>query len=266
MASAHAGHLCSCGTRLAADNRTGRCAACRKKDRDRLLRPPTVPANFWDHRELRAALASRHFGRVLRAYRCHPHHGLRPLAQDVTARWFGITQPQLSRIENGPPTVHLDRLGAWAQLLGIPEHLLCVRLPADDALACRRPLSPKATLPAAAPASTLPQLTRELVPSGVNDLAALQSLRTADSQIGGGYLYAAVTGYLQHTVAPRMFGTTSLTDESGVFTAAAGLTEMAGWMAHDAGRDALAEQHFQRALGMATVARTTSSAATSWPA
>jgi hypothetical protein len=50
-----------------------------------------------------------------------------------------------------------------------------------------------------------------------------------------------------------LFGTTAMTDERAVFTAAAGLTEMAGWMAHDAGRDALAEQHFQRALGMATV-------------
>src|SRR5205823_722441 len=37
------------------------------------------------------------------------------------------------------------------------------------------------------------------------------------------------------------------------FVAAAGLTEMAGWMAHDAGRDSLAEKHFQRALGMARV-------------
>jgi hypothetical protein len=255
MASGTARRYCACGTRLAADNRTGRCAACRKRDRERLVRPPSLPAEFWDHGLLRAALASRHFGRVLRAYRCHPHHGVRPLAQDVMARWFGITQPQLSRIENGSPTVHLDRLAAWAELLGIPEHLLWFRLPAGDTRTpgSRPLLRRRPSVPGAGPPLALPQLPRDLVPAGTSDLAAVQSLRVADSQIGGGYLYAAVTGYLQHTVAPRLFGTAALTDEPAVFTAAAGLTEMAGWMAHDAGRDALADQHFQRALGLATV-------------
>jgi hypothetical protein len=253
MGSARAGWFCACGTRLAADNRTGRCAACRRKDRERFAHPPTLPAEFWDHPELRAALASRHFGRVLRAYRCHPHHGLRPLAQDIMARWFGLTQSQLSRIENGPPTVHLDRLIAWAQLVGIPEHLLWFRLPVGDPrTSLRPPLRPRTAVAGAAAHVALPHLPRELVQTGTNDLAALQSLRTADSQIGGGYLYAAVTGYLQHTIGPRLFGTADA-DESGVFVAAGGLTEMAGWMAHDAGRDGLAEQHFQRALGMATV-------------
>ncbi|MDA1358665.1 hypothetical protein O1R50_03470 [Glycomyces luteolus] len=38
-----------------------------------------------------------------------------------------------------------------------------------------------------------------------------------------------------------------------LFSAAAGLTEMAGWMAHDAGDDTTAEQHFRRALELASV-------------
>ncbi len=89
--------------------------------------------------------------------------------------------------------------------------------------------------------------------ASVNDLDSMQAFRKADRQAGGGYLYATVTGYLHRNVAPRLFGHTPDSAEQPVFLAAAGLTEMAGWMAHDAGRDALAEQHFQRALGMAQI-------------
>ncbi|KWV32193.1 hypothetical protein AWV63_13590 [Micromonospora rifamycinica] len=88
-----------------------------------------MPTSFWDHQPVRQALASRHFGRAIRAYRCHPYHGRHPLPQTVVAGWMGITQAQLSRIENGPPVVHLDRLAHWAKILGIPGVLLWFSLP-----------------------------------------------------------------------------------------------------------------------------------------
>ena len=73
--------------------------------------------------------------------------------------------------------------------------------------------------------------------------AAMQSFREADRRVGGGYMYGSVIRYLQDEIAP------SLVDSSeDRFTAAAALTEMAGWMAHDAGHDGLAQQHFTRAL------------------
>ena len=75
-------------------------------------------------RAARQALADRHLGRVIRAYRCHPYHGRYALPQTVVAGWLGITQAQLSRVENGPPVVHLDRLAHWAKILGIPGVLL----------------------------------------------------------------------------------------------------------------------------------------------
>ncbi|GIH06664.1 hypothetical protein Rhe02_47310 [Rhizocola hellebori] len=85
-----------------------------------------------------------------------------------------------------------------------------------------------------------------------DDLSAMRSFRLADRQVGGTHLYNAVTGYLQHTIAPRLFGVNVSVDNDGLFAAAAGLTEMAGWMAHDAGRDDAAEQHFHRALRLAS--------------
>jgi transcriptional regulator with XRE-family HTH domain len=85
------------------------------------------------------------------------------------------------------------------------------------------------------------------------DAAAMSAFRAADRQVGGGHMYATVVHYLQTEVAPRLFGRTA--DASGLLTfcAAAALTDMAGWMAHDADRNALAQQHFQRALAMASI-------------
>jgi len=72
---------------------------------------------------------------------------------------------------------------------------------------------------------------------------AMQSFREADRRVGGGYIYASVVRYLRDEIAP------GLVDGSEArFGPAAALTEMAGWMAHDAGHDDLAHRHFSRAL------------------
>lgn len=123
MTATHKARYCRCGARLARDNTGSRCAPCVAADRDRSA-PPEVPADFWDEVVLRKALLSRHMGRVVRAWRTHAHHGRRPLSQDQVASWMGITQAQVSRIENGPPVVHLDRLVQWARLLRIPADRL----------------------------------------------------------------------------------------------------------------------------------------------
>lgn len=64
-------------------------------------------AAWWDEVVIRDALASRHMGRMVRAWRTHPHHGRHPIPQERVAGWMGITQAQLSRIENGPPLPYL---------------------------------------------------------------------------------------------------------------------------------------------------------------
>ena len=88
----------------------------------------------------------------------------------------------------------------------------------------------------------------ELDETDVDDVAVMTALRKADRQIGGGYLYASVTAHLQRKIGPRLFGQVPDNDLVSAFGAAAGLTEMAGWMAHDAGRDSVAERHLTRAL------------------
>ncbi|MEV6980417.1 hypothetical protein AB0M95_04050 [Sphaerisporangium sp. NPDC051017] len=85
------------------------------------------------------------------------------------------------------------------------------------------------------------------------DMAAMHAFRTADLQVGGGHLYASVVKYLETELGPRLFGINGA-DSNTVFMAATALTEMAGWMAHDSGRDLLAEQHFDRALSLTKAA------------
>lgn len=89
-------------------------------------------------------------------------------------------------------------------------------------------------------------------PDAGHDLEAMSSLRGADRRVGGGHLYATVIAYLQRDVAPRLFGGS---DGATAFVAAAAFTEMAGWMAHDAGQDASADHHFSRALDLAVVGK-----------
>lgn len=88
---------------------------------------------------------------------------------------------------------------------------------------------------------------------GHSHVAAMESFRAADRQVGGGHLYATVVKYLNTEVGPRLFGAESGADSQLVFTAAAALTEMAGWMAHDAGRDQAAWQHFARSLDLVKI-------------
>jgi len=240
----------TCGTRLARGNRLTQCAPCQKQALSLALGPSDLPAGFWDTSLMREALASWHFGQVIRAYRHHPHHGPRPLSQELVAGWLRLTQTQLSRAENGPPVKDLDKLTHWAQKLKIPARYLWFQLPgavSHEAADSEKLLS--SALSPAGPPPLLPAYTGPQPPDDGSDTAAMRAFRAADLQVGGGHLYPTVVNYLQTVVAPRLFGTA--TGGPGVFAAASALTEMAGWMAHDAGRDEPAQQHFSRALDLA---------------
>ena len=176
--------------------------------------------------------------------------------RSTVARWeSGDTEPQpwirprLARALQ----VSVDQLG---DLLaeGTPTEAEAVQRP-DYAFS--HPGGGEETL-GAVPVYAPPAIAFRLVPIGNGvlndpDAAAMQAFRSADLQVGGGHLYARVIKYLQTDVAPRLFGTDDGADNGAIFTAAGALTEMAGWMAHDAGRDGAAKQHFDRALGLVQI-------------
>jgi tetratricopeptide (TPR) repeat protein len=139
---------CRCGALLARDNSSGICGACATRARDAYLEPPMLPRSFWETDEMREALALRHMGKVIRAYRTHPYHG-KPLAQPIVAGWMGVDQTQLSRIETRPALQDLGKLIQWAYTLRIPEDLLWFALPQR----------PKDKIPDERPCTTEPQGT-----------------------------------------------------------------------------------------------------------
>jgi transcriptional regulator with XRE-family HTH domain len=129
MASVTRRHCSSCGTCLARDNRDVLCSPCRKSRNSSADAPPAVPYDFWQFDTLQEAFRQRHFGKVFKAYRTHPFHGPVPLSQQLVAGWCFMTQARLSRIESGPPVTDLNRLAAWARVLGIPQEFLWFELP-----------------------------------------------------------------------------------------------------------------------------------------
>ncbi len=203
MADTAARRCRACGTtRLARDNSSGRCASCTTSARVATgapAGPPRVPAEFWTHPAMRVALDAWHMGRVIAACRTHPHHG-RPLRQETVAAWVGITQPQSSRIENGPAMTDLGRLTQWARLLCIPPERLWFQVQQQ------RAARPPAPAPALKPAPVPAPLAARAVPGGGGDAAAVAAWRTVDAQIGGAHLYATVTAYLRDQLSPRLFG------------------------------------------------------------
>ncbi|WP_434743021.1 helix-turn-helix domain-containing protein [Micromonospora sp. SH-82] len=217
-----------CGGRLARDNDSGRCTPCATAERDRLSRPPVVPAAFWEHPPLRQALTDRNLGRAIRAFRNHPYHGRNPLPQSAAAGWLGITQAQLSRIETGPPVVHLDRLVHWARLLRIPPRHLWFSLP-DQPLHGGSPDVPeKEAGPATPPGPADAAATASDKGGGTTDRRQFHAL----AALAG----IAATGSLDllapPTDAPRSIGleqvryASSLVDELRRADAAVGATQL----------------------------------------
>lgn len=122
----------SCGARLARDNAAAFCGPCAVSKSHLAVRSTELRADFWEEPILQRALASRHMGQVIRAYRQHHNHGSRGLSQDDIAEWAGITQGQLSRIETGQAVQDLDRLIFWAKLLDVPQRCLWFKLPWNE--------------------------------------------------------------------------------------------------------------------------------------
>jgi transcriptional regulator with XRE-family HTH domain len=119
-----------CQSWLAADNSDDTCRPCQRASLNSLISPPHVPCEFWDDGELRDALArERHIGHAVCRYRHHPHHGRAPIPVATAARWLGVSQAQLSRIEADRPVNDLGRLIEWAKILRIPQDLLWFALP-----------------------------------------------------------------------------------------------------------------------------------------
>ncbi|MFF9313443.1 XRE family transcriptional regulator [Streptomyces sp. NPDC014748] len=188
--------------------------------------PREVVAGLLGDERLITACAERDMGAVFRMLNA------RGVSTRRIAAAVDITQGRLYDYMNGKSRVEkLTLFEQIADAFHLPGHLLGL---------ARRPWEP-------VPASNEHERTDRPPPDG-DDLVTMDHFRSADRQTGGGRLYGAVVRHLSDRVAPRLV---DIGSGPQVFAAAAALTEMAGWMAHDSGHDDRAARHFARALSLA---------------
>ncbi|RPE33222.1 helix-turn-helix domain-containing protein [Kitasatospora cineracea] len=197
--------------------------------------PRDVVAGLLGDERMRAILRARDIGALFELL------NKRGISTRRLAAAANISQGRLYDYVKGK--VRVEKLSMFEQLadaFGIPGALLGL---------AARPWEPVTQPPRAAP-------TPEVL-ANTDDLAAMDAFRLADRTSGGGRLYSAVVRHLSDSVAPRLLNGGG----PSVFGAAAALTEMAGWMAHDSGQDHLAARHFATALPLAQTSGDTAFAA-----
>ncbi|QFZ22930.1 XRE family transcriptional regulator [Saccharothrix syringae] len=234
-----------CGARLAADNRAWLCAACGRRDAQASC-APVKPVDFWATDEFREAFASRHFGRIMRAYRfAHTP----ALTQARLGRWLGLSQGHVSHVEAGrTPPSDLVKLERWARALRVPEALLWFRFQeaSVESLQERRGRS-FGWFTAGAP---VPAVERVVGTPDVETLRAMtRTFRQLDNRFGGGHARATVSQYLVGEAVPLLrAGRFRDGVRRELFGAVAEMNQLAGWMAYDVGDVDAGRKHLRQAL------------------
>ncbi|WP_245633818.1 helix-turn-helix domain-containing protein [Amycolatopsis jejuensis] len=261
----------TCSAPLAADNRGDQCSPCVKAEQASSGEVPRSGGDFWARQEVQDAITDRHFGRLLRAYR--RAHGIR---QATVADWFGLAQGRISSMERAAgPVTDLAKLDRWCQILRIPQEHLWFTLSAQhsdgydtvgsaptlravreitgDDVQRRQFLKSTAVGVATVGASLLGSTPTAATTEGLANVEDIRSMtkayRAADNRFGGGHSRTALNAYFESTVKPMLDDTSiigSLRRE--LFTAAAEMRQLAGWMAYDVGHASDGRTHLREAL------------------
>ncbi|WFB11709.1 helix-turn-helix domain-containing protein [Streptomyces sp. LX-29] len=223
-----------CGAVLSRYNSAGVCAGCGRVK-------PSAPDGFWERPEIRDALAAWDMGTVVRAFR-----QCTGLSQAAVARLVNIDQAEVSRLERGRKRLRDRRqVLTWTRALNIPDGRI-------DAF----PVTGGGSV------SSLSALHR--AGFTVDDMGAgpatprawdadervdelLIDLQRRDNACGADALLAGAARSLQ-AVVRRLDRGGANASEPNLYSAAAQLAQMVGWLSLDAGRPADARQNLSLAL------------------
>ncbi|MDA0564151.1 helix-turn-helix domain-containing protein [Streptomonospora sp. S1-112] len=208
-----------------------------------------MPTAFWKRADVTGAVADLDLSTVVRLLRAHTN-----LTQEAIALRAGLSQSTVSRLETGRPAHDLGKVRVALRGLGAPG--------VSD-LGNGRHVHAELNAASGPPPFDSAVGSRGAPPENVlgSDAEAVHAFRLADRRVGGGHLYTAVMHYLTTRVGPELV---AASDSDAAFVSAAGLTEMAGWMAYDAGRAHTAARHFHRALTLARAAGAATLTAQVW--
>jgi transcriptional regulator with XRE-family HTH domain len=220
-------------------------------------------------------------GKVARAYREHPYHwpvyGEGGIPQRLLGEWVGLSQGQVSRIENGPPIRNLDTLAYWARVLRIPPDLLWFKLPeqsasrstfgqheetTEDTVQAASEIDDLGNLELTSLVSVLAADRLPLLDSrseggrvGVGALGGMSLPETAelllklflqlDDELGGDVLYLPLARYVGRLAVNVQEGAS---DDLAAFGQ---LAQMTGWLALDANHHGAARRYLTTAVYVA---------------
>jgi len=238
---------------LAADNTALCCSTCHREQRDQLRTPPAHLKNeFFETDDLRAAFGSQHIGKVFKAYRNHPRHLQlygKSLNQELLGRWLGLTQAQVSKLENGKPEQNLDTLRRYAKALHLPQHLLWFDLPGQSrldpsisTLEVGDDVQRRDFLTGAVAISAMALLPRSITNAaqiGAVDIddgwRALRRLIELDDTVGGADGYPLAVNMAKQLQTALNRGSFTQKAEHALQELTAATMEHAAWVAYDGG-------------------------------
>lgn len=233
---------------------------------------PQLPSDFWDQLEIQQACREQHFGRLLKAYRELQDPALR---QGELAEMLSLTQGQISRIERGTtPVTNLEKLSRWAQKLSIPASILWFELPTDDVSqqgkidnsdsdtgeddVRRRDLIKSAGVGAVLLGTNgIQDSVIASNPSyqamGTESVEIMREMtrtfRRVDNRFGGGHALSQIGQYVSTEVSPELNDSRcSQKIRGSLFSAAAELYQLAGWMSYDIGKNEQGRKCLSQAL------------------
>ncbi|MDV6012113.1 helix-turn-helix transcriptional regulator [Haloechinothrix sp. LS1_15] len=237
-----------------------------------------LPADFWTQLEIQQACRERHFGRLLKSWRELQDP---PVKQSELATTLGVTQGQVSRIERNPQPPHnLSKLISWAKTLDIPESILWFNFDDSDSTACaftnapdrigdddtseedirRRELFKTIGVGAALLGTDTLQESIPAVGSNYNKVGMesvevmreyARMFRRLDNRFGGGHSLKQLVYYLRTEVQDKLTDTrASSTVSYELFSTAAELYHLAGWMSYDIGESQQGHRALTQALAL----------------
>jgi len=259
------GRCASCGVKLAADQRGQVCSPC-SRGRIDTDQPRAQRAEFWQRPAVRDALAAQHFGQLLKAYRTE-HDPV--LTQATVARWLGMSQVQVSRLERpvAPAPSDLVKLTRWATALRVPADLLWFSTPGAPRTVVdvdRRDMLKLAGAAAVGASGALAdppwrRLADTLAGSRAPDTATVTAVENrtrgffdAEETVPARQLVATLRAH-HRTVRTLVENTTDDGLRRRLFTSAGETEALAGWVLFDTGRPDEAQRVLNGAVDTARI-------------
>lgn len=244
-----------CGNLLSRYNTDARCAACTRAAGKESTASLSLPDHVWQNPAVTAALADWDFGAAFRLIR-----QVASLRQEDMSVITGLSQSFLSTLESGSRRLlNIDKIIPVLERLGVPPHVAPIPVPGSGAKNRPHASGPQPTLlptPAwespldiakrlnATTSSNTDPATVAVLEQGVTDLVDRYEAE-------GPHRLAPEAIDLRNFIQDRLDGRQPPRQREALFRLAAQASGLLGYMAVNAGREAVAEAYCKEAEELA---------------